>query len=94
MTLGGERKKICPANISKDLERKLQKTAELATEALGLSVYSKTDFIVKSDGSFVCLEVDSLPHLNPDSQLVAEANAAGISFGDFCEKVIELSLTK
>ncbi len=94
MTLGGERKKICPANISKDLERKLQKTAELATEALGLSVYSKADFIVKSDGSFVCLEVDSLPHLNPDSQLVAEANAAGISFGDFCEKVIELSLTK
>ena len=94
MTLSGERKKVCPANIPSTLSKKLMKTAEVAAEALGLSVYSKTDFIVKNDGSFVCLECDSLPHLNPDSQLVAEANAAGITFGDFCEKVIEISLTK
>ncbi len=92
MTLAGERKKMCPANISKQLENKLIKSAELASYALGLNIYSKTDFIVKNDGTFVCLECDSLPHLNPDSQLVSEANAAGITFGDFCEKIIQISL--
>ena len=94
MTLGGEKQKICPANISKELSKKLMETAEVASNILGLKIYSKTDFILRNDGSFICLECDSLPHLNPDSQLVAEANAKGISFADFCEKIITISLTK
>ncbi len=94
MTLGGEKQKICPANISKELTKKLMETAEKASYILGLKTYSKTDFILKNDGSFICLECDSLPHLNPDSQLVAEANANNISFADFCEKIITISLTK
>ena len=94
MTLGGERKNICPADIPNKLAEKLQKTAVMAADALGLTIYSKTDFIVKNDGSFVCLECDSLPHLNPDSQLAIEAKAANISFDDFCEKIIKTSLSK
>ena len=92
MTLAGEKLKKCPANIPDKLANELMHTAEVAAKSLGLKTYSKTDFILRSDGSFVCLECDSLPHLNPDSQLVAEANAADISFEDFCEKVIEISL--
>lgn len=92
LLLSGKKAKRCPAEIPTDLAKKLQATAKLAAEALGLKSYSKTDFIVRSDGSFVCLECDSLPHLNPDSQLVSEANANGMSFSDFCEKIIEMSL--
>ena len=89
MTLAGKKETRCPANISKDLTKKLQDTATKASLALGLKSYSKTDFIVRNDGSFVCLECDSLPQLFPDSHLVTEANASGMSFGDFCETIIQ-----
>jgi len=92
MTLAGKKETRCPANISKDLTKKLQDTATKASLALGLKSYSKTDFIVRNDGSFVCLECDSLPQLFPDSHLVTEANASGMSFGDFCETIIQMSL--
>ena len=85
---------VASDNLRQGSDKLNEKSIYAVHAALGLSVYSKTDFIVKNDGSFVCLECDSLPHLNPDSQLVAEANAAGITFGDFCERVIEISLTK
>ena len=92
--LAGTKQKVCPANISKDLEEKLKKTAKLANDSLGLKIYSKTDFIVRSDGSFVCLECDSLPHLNEESQLVEEARAHNIPFDVFVDKIIEVSLRK
>ena len=92
--LSGVLDKKCPANISKDLETKLMKTAEIASSALGLKAYSKVDFIVRNDGSFVCLECDSHPHLNTESDFITEAKAAGMSFDDVCIKILELSLLK
>ena len=86
--------KKCPANISKDLTNKLMKTAEVASKALGLKAYSKVDFIVRSDGSFVCLECDSHPHLNKESDFITEAKEAGMSFDEVCVKILELSLLK
>lgn len=94
MMLSGQKQRICPAEIPGDLEFKLMSTAKKASTLLGLDVYSKTDFIVKSDGSFVCLECDSLPHLNEESQLVEQALAYGIKFDEFIDTVIELSLRK
>ena len=42
--------------------------------------------------TYVCLECDSLPQLYPDSNLVMSAKAAGRSFGDLCDKIMEMSL--
>lgn len=92
--LSGIKDKLCPANISKKLTDKLMETAEVASLALGLKSYSKVDFIVKSDNSFVCLECDSHPHLNEGSDFVNEAKANNMSFSDVCIKILELSLLK
>ena len=92
--LSGIKDKKCPANISKKLEEKLMKTAEIASASLGLKAYSKVDFIVRNDGSFVCLECDSHPHLNSDSDFITEANADNMSFDEVCIKILELSLLK
>ena len=92
MSLAGNKATKCPANIPYELSEKLKETAQKASLSLGLKSYSKTDFIVRSDNTFVCLECDSLPQLFPDSHLVTEAIASGISFGDFCEKIIQMSL--
>ncbi len=94
VTFEGETRKQCPAQISKELEKALKEAAEAAARSLGLKQYSKSDFIVRDDDTFVCLECDSLPHLSPDSHLVTEVEQTKMSFDDFCEKVIEISLIR
>ena len=93
--MSGETANKCPAEIPEGLSKALQKAAEDAAFALGVNAYAKMDFIVASDmKSFVCLECDSLPQLYPDSHLVISAKAAGRSFGDLCDKIMEMSLVK
>jgi D-alanine-D-alanine ligase len=55
--------------------------------------YSKADFIIKNDGSYVCLEVDSLPEFSMDSQFAEAAKEAGITYGDLVKRLIEISLS-
>lgn len=92
MTMRGETLQKCPAEISEELTKTLQETAEKVSSVLGVTACSKVDFIVREDGSFACLECDSLPQLYPDAHLVVEAKEAGISFPDLCEKIMEMSL--
>ena len=95
LTMSGETANKCPAEIPDELAKALQKAAEDAAFALGVNAYAKMDFIVAADmKSFVCLECDSLPQLYPDSHLVISAKAAGRSFGDLCDKIMEMSLVK
>lgn len=94
LSLSGIKSKRCPANIDDELSTKLKDCALKASNVLGLTIYSKVDFILKNDGTFVCLECDSLPQLNPYSHLASMAKEDGISFGEFCDKIIDMSFNK
>ena len=94
MSLQGEIVQKCPADLSEELTKEFMTTAERVSEILGVQAYSKVDFILRGDGTFVVLECDSLPQLYQDAHLVLEAKAAGMSFGDLCEKIITRSLKK
>ena len=59
---------------------------------LGLSVYSRADFILTEDGSAYFLEINTLPGFTPTSLLPQEAAAAGIGYGELCELVAMKSL--
>ena len=82
----------CPADIPDNLTNSLKKTAEKVVDILGVKAYGKVDFIVREDGSFVCLECDSLPQLYQDAHFVVEAMAEGLTFGDLCDHILEMSL--
>ena len=92
MNARGEQAPKCPADIPEELAKTLQETAEKVSEVLGVKAYAKADFIVREDGSFVCLECDSLPQLYQDAHLVVAAKETGIPFTDLCEKIMEMSL--
>ena len=83
---------ICPAPIGEKETKLLQETALQFHRALGLSVYSRTDFILDSEGRAWCLEVNTLPGMTPASLIPKAAAVAGISYGELCEKIVELSL--
>ena len=61
-------------------------------EALGITGYSRLDFIMDADGRIVVLEANTLPGMTPTSLVPQEAAALGISYGELCELLIETSL--
>jgi len=50
--------------------------------------------LMDDEGEIYCIEVNSLPGMTPTSLVPQEAAAAGISYEDLCERIIELSLNK
>ena len=83
---------ICPAPITDEEWKQIGEMALKLHNALGLSVYSRTDFILDSEGKAWCLEVNTLPGMTPTSLVPQEAAQAGLSYGELCEKIVEESL--
>ena len=88
----GAAEEICPAPIPAEWEQRLGQAALTVFCALGLSVYSRADFIVTEDGTPWFLEINTLPGMTPTSLLPQEAAAAGIGYGELCEKIVNASL--
>ena len=88
----GAAEEFCPASIPADWEKRLGEAALTVFHALGLSVYSRADFIVTQDGTPWFLEINTLPGMTPTSLLPQEAAAVGIGYGQLCERIIEESL--
>ena len=87
-------REICPADISAEQQALLGKLALRLHKALGLSVYSRTDFILDRDGKPWCLEVNTLPGMTPNSLIPRAAKLEGLTYEQLCEKIVELSLNK
>lgn len=85
---------ICPAPLDEETTKKMQDFAVKAFEELKLEVYARIDFLMDEKGQMFCLEANTLPGMTPTSLLPQEALAAGISYGQLCEKMIQLTLEK
>ena len=88
---GGARE-ICPAPITETEWKQIGEAALKLHRGLGLSVYSRTDFILDEQGDAWCLEVNTLPGMTPTSLVPQEAAQVGMSYADVCEKIVEMSL--
>ena len=88
----GGAQEICPAPISDDIWKKIGEAALKLHNGIGLSVYSRTDFILDENGDAWCLEVNTLPGMTPTSLVPQEAAQVGMNYADLCEKIVELSL--
>ena len=87
-------RELCPAPITEGEKQLLGEAALKLHHALGLSVYSRTDFILDKEGRAWCLEVNTLPGMTPNSLIPKAAAVAGISYGELCEKIVLLSLAE
>jgi len=83
---------VCPAEINKEQETIMQAAALEVFRILGLSVYSRADFIMTEDNKAYFLEINTLPGMTPTSLLPQEAAAAGIGYGELCERILMSSL--
>lgn len=87
-------REICPAPITPEQQKMLGETALKLHRALGLSVYSRSDFILDEDGNAWCLEVNNLPGMTPASLVPKAAAASGIEYADLCEQIVMKSVGK
>ena len=85
---------LCPAPITEEEQRTVGEAALKFHRALGLSVYSRSDFILDAEGRAFCLEVNTLPGMTPASLIPKAAALEGMSYPQLCETIVELSLAK
>ena len=83
---------ICPAEIRGETADKMQAIALQVHKALQLYSYSRIDFMVDGAGNIFCLEANTLPGMTPTSLLPTGAAAAGISYGELCDRIIQTAL--
>lgn len=82
---------VCPAELSVGQTEAVSERALTAYEALGCSGFSRVDLILGEDGPQV-LEVNAIPGLTETSLLPQAAEAAGMSFEQLVERILDLAL--
>ena len=87
----GVTEEICPARISAALTKKAQSYSMTAHQALFCKGYSRTDMMVRGDDIFV-LETNTIPGMTPTSLFPQAAQAAGISFSQLLDRLIEFGI--
>lgn len=85
---------FCPAEFDATTTKRIQEAGLGAFRAIGGRDYSRVDVMVRPDGEPVVLEVNTLPGMTESSLLPKAAAAAGISYAELCQKMIELAMKR
>ncbi len=89
---GGGSDYFCPADLDEEVTRSVQAAALEAHRSLGVEVYSRVDVLLGPGDAPYVLEVNTIPGMTETSLLPKAAAAAGIEFGELCERIAELSM--
>jgi D-alanine-D-alanine ligase len=79
----------CPAGIDAALEAAIQKDGLRAFQVLGCKGWARADVIMRADGSYAFLEMNTAPGMTGHSLVPMAARATGMSFEDLCVNILE-----
>ncbi len=85
---------VCPAPVDDTITATIQEQMLTAHKALGLTGYSRGDFILAKDGTAHLLEINTLPGMTPTSLLPRAAAAIGLDFAGLIAELINLGLQR
>lgn len=83
---------IIPARLDETVYKRAEALGIAAHKALGCRGVSRTDFIVRKDGTPVMLETNSIPGMTDRSLLPDAAHHAGIEFSELCTRFVQWAL--
>jgi D-alanine-D-alanine ligase len=84
----GHTEYLLPAPLPEPVYRALQEAAVDVFDAIGCRGAARVDFMV-TDTGFYCLEVNTIPGMTETSLLPKAAGAAGMSFDELVERILE-----
>lgn len=82
-----------PARLDAEVAAACAQAAVTAERAIGGRHICRADLIVDAAGVPHLLELDTSPGLTETSLAPLAAQAAGLDFGDLCERLVELAIT-
>lgn len=89
----GKSREICPARLPEEVADRVRRRATTAHRVLGCDGLTRSDFIVDADGEPWFLETNTVPGMTPESLCPLSARAAGWSFEELCERVVDLAVS-
>ena len=85
---------LCPAPFDEATTARIQAAGLGAFRAIGGRDYSRVDVMVRPNGEPVVLEVNTLPGMTETSLLPKAAAAAGMSYAELCQRMVDLALRR
>ena len=86
----GGSNEICPAKIPEDVRKRTQELSIKIFKAIGCKDLSRVDFIWDTkNNKLYFLEINTIPGMTKVSLVPKAANAAGMEFGEFLDKLIK-----
>jgi D-alanine-D-alanine ligase len=89
----GKSEEITPARISKEVEDRVVETAKKVYDSLGMTGFSRTDFIIMNDVPHF-IEINTNPGLSPQSIFPQQAAYAKMEMSNLLENEINLALQR
>ncbi len=78
----------CPAGIRAETETQIRAMALKAFQVLGCRGWARADVMLRADGTFSFLEMNTSPGMTGHSLVPMAAKQAGLSFEDLCVRIL------
>ena len=85
---------ICPAQLTKRVEKKVKAAVLEAYKVTGCTDYARLDLRLTKDNKVFVLEVNPNPDLTEGVSFMESAEEYGMSFGETLEKIVEFALRR
>ena len=79
----------CPSGIRADLDAAIRAVALASFRVLGCRGWGRADVMLRADGSFSFLEMNTSPGMTGHSLVPMAARAVGIDYPDLCLRILE-----
>ncbi len=90
----GKTEYFCPAAFDESTTHRIQAAGMGGFRAIGGRDYARVDVMVRPSGEALVLEVNTLPGMTETSLLPKAAAAAGIEYGQLCQRMVDLALRR
>jgi len=83
---------ICPARIEAEEQRQITETITTVYRLLGCRGYARVDMRLDEEGKLNVIEVNPNPDISPGAGAARQAEAAGMTYTQFVESIVQLAL--
>ena len=79
----------CPAGVRPDVEAAIRRDALASFRVLGCRGWGRADVMLRADGTYAFLEMNTSPGMTGHSLVPIAARAVGLSYPDLCLRILE-----
>ena len=83
---------IIPARIGAEAMARVRETAEQTFRVFGCRGVARVDMMLSAEGIPYVIDINTVPGMTETSLVPDAARAAGISFEEFCERLVEMTI--